>query len=199
MHHIAIMNKSWQLIPKILCGQKIIESRWYQTRRTPWNRIHAGDKVCFKNSGEAVTAQANVSKVLQFELQTKHDVQKILDHYGKQICLVNSNIDSWGTLPKYCILIFLSSSKQIAKPFQINKTGFGNAAAWLTLPNINSIKLMSKQVTDGAKCTVIAGTHKGKAGVVQDIHTSKTGHITITVLQNNGDRFKTLAKNVTVL
>jgi len=26
--------------------------------------------------------------------------------------------------------------------------------------------------------------------------TSKTGHVTITVVQKNGDRFKTLAKNV---
>ena len=51
---------------------------------------------------------------------------------------------------------------------------------------------------DGDFCMVIAGTHKGKSGFVQDIHTSKTGHITITVLQKNGVRFKTLAKNVEV-
>lgn len=36
---------------------------------------------------------------------------------------------------------------------------------------------------DGNFCKVIAGTHKGKSGIVQDINTSKTGHITITVLQ----------------
>ncbi len=51
---------------------------------------------------------------------------------------------------------------------------------------------------DGNFCTVIAGTHKGKSGFVQDIKTSKTGHITITVLQKNGLRFKTLGKNVEV-
>ena len=51
---------------------------------------------------------------------------------------------------------------------------------------------------DGAKCEVIGGTHAGKAGKVTDIKTSKTGHITITVVQPNGERFKTLAKNVVV-
>jgi ribosomal protein S4E len=51
---------------------------------------------------------------------------------------------------------------------------------------------------DGNFCKVIAGTHKGKSGFVQDIKTSKTGHITITVLQKNGVRFKTLGKNVEV-
>ncbi len=52
---------------------------------------------------------------------------------------------------------------------------------------------------DGDFCNVIAGTHKGKSGLVKDINTSKTGHITITVLQDNGVRFKTLGKNVKVI
>jgi ribosomal protein S4E len=51
---------------------------------------------------------------------------------------------------------------------------------------------------DGAKCDVIAGTHEGKSGTVRDINTSKTGHVTITVVQANGERFKTLARNVAV-
>ncbi|MBX9734388.1 MAG: KOW motif-containing protein [Chitinophagaceae bacterium] len=52
---------------------------------------------------------------------------------------------------------------------------------------------------DGDLCEVIAGTHAGKSGIVRDINTSKTGHITITVIQANGTRFKTLGKNVIVL
>jgi ribosomal protein S4E len=53
------------------------------------------------------------------------------------------------------------------------------------------------QLKDGARCTVIGGTHKGKSGTVRDINTSKTGHVTITVVQSTGVCFKTLAKNVT--
>jgi ribosomal protein S4E len=49
---------------------------------------------------------------------------------------------------------------------------------------------------DGDNCQVIAGVHKGKVGIVRDIHTSRTGYVTITVVQANGGRFKTLAKNV---
>jgi len=52
---------------------------------------------------------------------------------------------------------------------------------------------------DGDECKVIGGTHAGKTGTVRDINTSKTGHITITVVQANGDRFKTLGKNVVVV
>ncbi len=53
-------------------------------------------------------------------------------------------------------------------------------------------------VKNGDHCTVIMGAHKGKAGKVEDNHTSKSGHITITVRQENGGRFKTLARNVAV-
>ena len=54
------------------------------------------------------------------------------------------------------------------------------------------------KVSDGAYCKVVAGTHAGKSGIVRDIKTSKTGHVTITVVQDDGERFKTLAKNVAV-
>ena len=56
----------------------------------------------------------------------------------------------------------------------------------------------STQLKDGDQCKVVAGTHSGKSGVVRDINLSKTGHITITVVQKNGVRFKTLGKNVVV-
>lgn len=52
---------------------------------------------------------------------------------------------------------------------------------------------------DGDQCRVINGTHKGKSGTVRDINTSKTGHVTITVEQKDGVRFKTLGRNVEVL
>ncbi len=51
-------------------------------------------------------------------------------------------------------------------------------------------------IKDGDLCVVAAGTHKGKEGVVRDVNTSKTGAVTITVVQANGVRFKTLARNV---
>ena len=52
------------------------------------------------------------------------------------------------------------------------------------------------RIANGDHCVVMLGTHKGKAGVVQDLKTSKTGAVTITVCQGDGIRFKTLAKNV---
>jgi len=51
-------------------------------------------------------------------------------------------------------------------------------------------------VRDGAYCRVVAGTHKGKSGAIEDRKTSRTGAVTITVRLDDDDRIKTLAKNV---
>ena len=52
------------------------------------------------------------------------------------------------------------------------------------------------ELNNGDYCRVVCGTHVGKSGTIHDINTSKTGHVTITVKQKNGERFKTLARNV---
>ena len=56
----------------------------------------------------------------------------------------------------------------------------------------------STEVKNGDYCEVVAGTHKGKSGRVEDLKTSKTGAVTITVRLADDDRIKTLAKNVVV-
>ena len=54
------------------------------------------------------------------------------------------------------------------------------------------------ELRNGERCLVVGGTHAGKSGTVADMKTSKTGHVTITVVQANGERFKTVARNVVV-
>lgn len=66
---------------------------------------------------------------------------------------------------------------------------------WIQLHSATMSELSGK-IVDGARCKVVAGAHKGKSGTVRDINTSKTGAVTITVVQDDGERFKTLAKNV---
>jgi ribosomal protein S4E len=56
-----------------------------------------------------------------------------------------------------------------------------------------------QNLKNDVQCKVVKGTHIGKSGIVQDLNTSKTGHITITVEQKNGVRFKTLGRNVEII
>lgn len=49
---------------------------------------------------------------------------------------------------------------------------------------------------NGNFCVVVAGTHKGKSGTVEDLHVSRSGTVTVTVRQVDGTRFKTLARSI---
>ena len=52
------------------------------------------------------------------------------------------------------------------------------------------------EIRNGDFCRVVAGTHAGKSGTVEDRKVSKTGQVTITVRQADDVRLKTLARNV---
>jgi len=140
MEHLAIMKKSLGYLEKITSGDKIIESRWYNSRKSPWNTIKKGDNVYFQNSGCAITVKSKVKKVIQYEDLTPGKVNEILFKFGKQIGIQNLKLFFEGVKTKrYCILIFLEDIKEIS-PFLIDKTGFGMMSAWISIDNINQIK-----------------------------------------------------------
>lgn len=142
MDHLAIMRKSWGLTQKILNGTKKIESRWYVNKYQPWDRIKAGEKVYFKDSGDPVTAMAEVDKVLQFADLTPRRVQEILNQYGHDDGLAKEKIPDFFKMfkdKKYCLLIYLKNPRKI-EPFEFNKKGFGLMAAWIIIDDINKYK-----------------------------------------------------------
>ncbi len=142
MDHVAIMKKSWNLLPKLVSGEKKIESRWYSTRHLPWGRIKNGDRVFFKNSGEPVMVEATVEKVLEFKNLNQNKVKLLLSDYGKDDGIEQIDVATYFELfkdKKYCVLIFVNDVKMV-KPFGINKNGYGAMSAWITVPNINLIR-----------------------------------------------------------
>lgn len=143
MEHVAIMNKKWQLIPKILNGQKTIESRWYISKRAPWKTINEGELVYFKNAGEKVGVQAKVEKIRRFENLNKDKIREVLRQYGLRIGFgsdrIEENVEFYKD-KKYCILIWLREAHEIT-PFKIDKRGFGTGAAWLSIDSVGRIRL----------------------------------------------------------
>ena len=136
------MKKSWRLLPKILSGEKTIESRWYKNRVSPWGKIEKGEIVYFKDSGSPVTLRAEVSEVLQFSKLNPITVEKILFKYSARAGISKKDINKYYKLFKaknYCLLVFLKNQKTV-DPFEIDKSGFGLMSAWITVKDINLIK-----------------------------------------------------------
>jgi ASC-1-like (ASCH) protein len=145
MDHVAIMKKSWGLIPKILSGEKTIESRWYKNKSAPWGKIKVGDVIYFRNTGEKVSVRVRVRKVLSFENLNSAKTREILDKYGEEDGIEDK--EKYFNLfkdKKYCLLIFLDKPESI-EPFEINKKGFGAMAAWISTNRIDNIKSLGSK------------------------------------------------------
>ncbi len=139
MEHLAILSKQSKLLAKILSGEKSIESRWYKFKKTPYQNIAAGDIIYFKESGEAVTAKASVSKVLFFDSLNENKIRNIFQEYGRRLGVPASYAEKVKG-KKFCSLIFLSNVEEV-EPFQINKKGYGMMSAWITVDKIEKIRV----------------------------------------------------------
>lgn len=143
MEHIAIMRKSWGLTEKILTGQKKIESRWYKLKYRPWDKIKENETIYFKNSGSPVIIKAEVEKIIQFAGLVPKKVKEILNKYSKGDGIEEKDVVDYYERfkdKKYCILVFLKNPK-IIEPFNINKKWFGAMSAWITIENVEKIKI----------------------------------------------------------
>jgi hypothetical protein len=105
-------------------------------KHQPWDNIHSGDVVFFKE-GKFVSVKADVESVLQFSDLTSAKVREILDKYGEDISA--GDIYDLYKDKKYCILVFLKNPQKI-ESFEIDKKGFGNMAAWLTVEDVISLR-----------------------------------------------------------
>ena len=142
MDHLAIMKNNG-FIEKIISGEKTIESRWYKSQKTPYDIVEIDDQIYFKLSGKDVTLTSKVTKVIQFDELNEKKIKGILNTYGKDIGIEKANINNFYLSikdKKYCVLMFLTPVKQVT-PFAINKKGFGNMSAWISVKNINEIIL----------------------------------------------------------
>jgi ASC-1-like (ASCH) protein len=140
MHHIAIMKKELGFLEKIISGQKTIESRWLGRRSAPWKKVHAGDVIYFKNTGEMVSCRAVCRKVEYIELTGKHDCTQIVSEYGSQLGIGNAD-DFLKTIThkKYAALIYLEHVEVLSQPFNISKKGFGLQSSWMCVGDIQSV------------------------------------------------------------
>ena len=123
MQHVAIMNKKWGMLEKILNGKKTVESRWYKTKRLPWDKVRSGEMIYFKESGQPIEIKAEVLKILQFENLPRVKIRGILRKYYRRLGIEEWELNCFYNLfkdKKYCILIFLKNAKKINKPFNIS-------------------------------------------------------------------------------
>lgn len=141
--HLAIMSKSPPWLTRIAQGQKRVESRWYNQRRCPWQAIKQGDRIFFKNAGGPVTLMATVDTVVFYEHLHQQRIEALLDRYGQDLGILPAEYPFFLRQvcnKQFAIFISLTNVLPVA-PFQINKKGFGAMSAWISVENIQSIRI----------------------------------------------------------
>ena len=138
MEHLAILSKKKKLLEKIISGSKTIESRWYKSKKAPFNTLSEGDLIYFKESGDKVIAKAVADKILIFNELTPEKIRSIILEYGSRIGIDLSYAEEIKD-KKIGMLILLKNVEKI-EPFEINKSGFGIMSAWISIENISKIK-----------------------------------------------------------
>ncbi|MBI2356549.1 hypothetical protein HYV12_00615 [Candidatus Dojkabacteria bacterium] len=133
------MTKKLGYIDFILQRKKTIESRWYRSRISPWDRVFVGDIIYFKNAGEKVTAFATVEKALQFQNLNKGMFEEIVEKYGDGIGMADGEYTEFYQKKRYCILMFLKDPTPVNVPFHIYKNGFGTGCAWMCINDIKDV------------------------------------------------------------
>jgi hypothetical protein len=131
------------MIDKLATGQKSIESRWYGRKQAPREKISPEDAVYFKNAGEPVMLQAQVSMTRYFSDLTPQRVHSILEQYGGQIGIEPEQLSTFYERFKhkrYAMLIYLKNARYIPS-FEIDKTGYSAMSAWISVENIDQIRV----------------------------------------------------------
>lgn len=135
MEHLAILSKKNKLLQKILSGEKTIESRWYKSKKSPFDILNKGDIIYFKESSSPVTASAKARDILIYENLSPEKIKDILSQYSAQLGV---DMSYYGNIKDktLCMLIFLSDVKKIPS-FNVKKS-YGTA--WISIEDINKLK-----------------------------------------------------------
>lgn len=131
MNHLAILKQPF--LRYIYEGKKPIESRATQVRCAPYGKVHDGDTIYFRESGDfAVTGRALVENVIYCVGTSFVNFQ--LQQYKTKICITDEYIASKSNA-KYLTLIWLSNIEKIM-PFPFKKR---DQRAWIVDFQVPSI------------------------------------------------------------
>jgi hypothetical protein len=137
MEHIAFLKKWSGCLKSIMIWEKTIETRWYQTKKAPLNKVNKDDVIYFKE-WQNIELKSIVKDVIQYDNLDENKILEIFNLYWKEIKASSFDISHFKN-KKYWILIFLKDTEKII-PFQVDKEGFWNMCSWISIDSIDKIK-----------------------------------------------------------
>jgi len=141
MEHVVYLDAQAGEMENLLAGKKTMIIRGAAGRKLPYGRVNPGDVLYFlNNDGKGlVQARAEVCRVLNSEPLTPEASQKLLADHQNALQLTEKQQKRWSG-KRYLVLITVETIQQLA-PFQIDRSGYGNMDDWLTVGDINTVRI----------------------------------------------------------
>lgn len=141
MDHVVYLDTKANELEKLLNGTKKMIIRGATGRKLPYGKVFEGDHLFFiNNNGEGeIKAFGKVSNVFNSDKMTEEESKNLIMKYEKELELSEAQIKRWGG-KRYLVLISVADIKPI-KPFEIDKSNYGNMDDWLPVEDINKVKM----------------------------------------------------------
>jgi len=142
--HLVILKKP--VLEAILGGRKRIESRFTQTRRSPFGKVQPGDKLFLKESAGSVCAVATVAAVKYFENLTPKRIIELKEQYNHHI---RAGDEYWQSKAdcKFGFLVWLRGVRAI----ELVRIGKKDWRAWVVLTEQENFGLLKPGVVKEAQ------------------------------------------------
>ena len=140
MDHVVYLDAKANELEKLLDGSKTMIIRGATGRKLPHGRVCEGDVLYFiNNNGEGIVkATGVVANVFNSDkMSTEESISLVKKHQDKLI-LSDIQFKKWAG-KRYIVLIGLKKVEGL-KPFEIDKSNFGNMDDWLPVGKIEAVK-----------------------------------------------------------
>ena len=140
MDHVVYVDTRAKELEKLLAGTKSMIIRGATGRKLPYGRVNESDVLYFiRNNGEGfVSAQATVQSVFNSEKMDKDVSIQLVEDNQEKLQLDDKQFKKWAG-KRYLVLINIHHVEAL-KPFQIDRSSYGNMDDWLPVEDINRIK-----------------------------------------------------------
>jgi len=141
MDHVVYLDASAKELDLLLSGKKTMIIRGATGRKLPYGRVNQNDVLYFinNNADGYVRAKAKVKSVLNSEKLTEEESAELVDRNQDKLQLTRKQYERWAG-KRYLVLIEISDIESI-EPFRIDRSDYGNMDDWLTVEQIEKVRL----------------------------------------------------------
>ena len=141
MDHVVYLDAKANELAKLIAGNKTMIIRGAAGRKLPYGRVFEDDILyLIENDGcGLIKANARVSRVINSEKMSETASVALIEANQNELQLTNLQYERWAG-KRYLVLIEVQNIEEL-EPFQIGKSDFGNMDDWLSVEDIDRVRI----------------------------------------------------------